>query len=126
VNSKNKKAEYISYPDRLQEILIDQVKNKSGDRFLFQNQAQNGAVSKNTMNNRHSGLLKIAGLDAQHHTLYSWKHTGVVSAYEAGIDLKRIQLQCRHSTVAQTDQYLKSLGLYHNEEFTIRMPAIGT
>ena len=124
-NSKNKKAEYISYPLRLSEILVYLVKNKSGNQYLFQNVKLNGPVSKNRMNNRHSKFLKAVNLDDQNHTLYSWKHTGVVSAYEAGIDLKRIQLQCRHSTVAQTDQYLKSLGLYHNDEFTIKMPPIG-
>lgn len=124
-NSKNKKAEYISYPLRINEILINLIKNKTENQYLFQNKKLNGPISKNKMNDRHSEFLKIANLENQNHTLYSWKHTGVVRAYEAGIDLKRIQLQCRHSTVAQTDHYLKSLGLYHNEEFTIKMPPIG-
>ena len=45
------------------------------------------------------------------YTLYSWKHSGVVAAYNAGVDIKTIQNQCRHHSLEQTDVYLKSLGL---------------
>ena len=48
---------------------------------------------------------------SEEYTLYSWKHSGVVSAYNAGVDIKTIQRQCRHSSLEQTDVYLKSLGL---------------
>jgi integrase len=48
------------------------------------------------------------------YTLYSWKHSGVVAAYKAGIDIKTIQSQCRHQSLEQTDIYLKSLGLNVN------------
>lgn len=56
-------------------------------------------------------------------TLYSWKHTGVVNAYHAGIDIKSIQMQCRHHSIQQTDTYLKSLGFTDNEEI-LRIPEI--
>jgi len=54
----------------------------------------------------------------------SWKHTGVVNAYKAGVDIKSIQRQCRHTAIDMTDNYLKSLGLYDNEEFLLKMPGI--
>jgi len=49
------------------------------------------------------------------YTLYSWKHSGVVAAYNAGVDIKTIQSQCRHQSLEQTDIYLKSLGLGINK-----------
>lgn len=45
------------------------------------------------------------------YTLYFWKHSGVIAAYKAGVDIKTIQSQCRHHSLEQTDIYLKSLGL---------------
>jgi integrase len=69
--SKNKKAEYISFPLRLKEILIDLVKNIAGHQNLFQNKKLNGPISKNFMNNRHSKFLKLANLEDQNQTLYS-------------------------------------------------------
>lgn len=44
-------------------------------------------------------------------TLYSWKHTGNVRAYEAGVDILTIQEQNRHHNLAMTEVYLRSLGL---------------
>jgi len=60
---------------------------------------------------RHEKALKDLGLDKKGYTLYSWKHTGAVNAYLAGIGLKELQNFLRHSSVQMTDIYLKSLGL---------------
>jgi site-specific recombinase XerD len=49
-------------------------------------------------------------------TLYSWKHTGVVSAFQAGLNIKLIQELLRHHSLEMTDIYLKSLGLTINKE----------
>jgi integrase len=57
-------------------------------------------------------------------TLYSWKHTGVVQAYKNGVDIKAIQLQCRHYSIEQTDVYLKSLGFVENTPFLNGIPEI--
>ena len=62
------------------------------------------------MTERFRKLIKELNLGSDY-TLYSWKHSGVVAAYNAGIDIKTIQNQCRHHSLEQTDIYLKSLGL---------------
>ena len=62
------------------------------------------------MGNRFRRLITELHL-GKDYTLYSWKHSGVVAAYNAGIDIKTIQNQCRHHSLEQTDIYLKSLGL---------------
>ncbi|MEN7551857.1 hypothetical protein AAG747_28330 [Rapidithrix thailandica] len=49
-------------------------------------------------------------------TLYSWKHTGVVNAYRAGVDIKTLQSQLRHHSLEMTDIYLRSLGMVLNNE----------
>lgn len=59
---------------------------------------------------RFQKLIKDLNL-SNDYTLYSWKHSGVVAAYNAGVDIKTIQNHCRHQSLEQTDIYLKSLGL---------------
>jgi len=73
------------------------------------------------MSMRHRDILISLGLDADH-TLYSWKHTGVVQAYKNGVNIKSLQLQCRHYSIAQTDEYLKTLGIFENKEIKFGMP----
>lgn len=74
------------------------------------------------MSRKHSEFLKKVGIADK--TLYSWKHSGVVRAYKAGVDLKAIQMQCRHHSIEQTDTYLKSLGFQENTAFKFGMPEI--
>ena len=76
------------------------------------------------MYERHKKILKELDLWGKDYTLYSWKHTGVVSAYKARIDIKSIQLQCRHYSLEQTDIYLKSLGLYKDRDVFDLMPEL--
>jgi integrase len=120
--SKNGMDAYIDIPAIFLDYLdeIDFFKNKSG--LLFTNKSGNG-LGKNTMTRQHKEIIDALGLDSRH-TLYSWKHTGVIKAYKAGVDIKSIQRQCRHSSIDMTDNYLKSLGLYDNEEFLLKMPEI--
>jgi integrase len=43
--------------------------------------------------------------------MYSWKHTGVISLWNATQNIRLIQQHCRHSTAAQTEDYLRDLGI---------------
>ena len=43
--------------------------------------------------------------------LYSFKHSGVIAAYRATKDIKLIQEYCGHKNIADTDKYLRELGL---------------
>jgi len=72
---------------------------------------------------KHKHFLEKLGFDDRH-TLYSWKHTGVVKAYLAGVDIKSLQRQCHHHSIEMADNYLKSLGLYNNEVFLMKMPGL--
>lgn len=121
--SKNGKESFVDIPEPFKKYLISVGFNKKNNGFLFTTGSTDRLLSKNKMSERHRKILDTLKIDNRH-TLYSWKHTGVVMAYKAGVDMKSIQRQCRHSTIDMTDNYLKSLGLYDNEAFLLKMPEI--
>ena len=124
-NAKNGKDAFITMPENLKKNFSNKdFLNYPSDYLLF---GKDGKPSKtrignNWMSRKHSEFLKKVGIADK--TLYSWKHSGVVRAYKAGVDLKAIQMQCRHHSIEQTDTYLKSLGFQENTAFKIGMPEI--
>ena len=110
-------------PDGLVDVMIELVKGKSANDYLFPGNRTGNPVSKNMMSDRHMKILKSLEF-TKNHTLYGWKHTGVVKAFLAGVNIKSIQLQCRHYSIAETDNYLKSLGLFDNFDFQLKMPSL--
>ena len=124
-NSKNKKRAFVTMPASIVEMFREMdLKQYPRDYFLFtpelepgKHQAYSSAYYK-----KYKQILDLTNINEK--TLYSWKHTGVVEAYKAGVNIKAIQLQCRHSSIEQTDIYLKSLGLGENDEFTEGIPEL--
>jgi len=120
--SKSKRNDYIIIPPAFVPTLQELIKNKSSNAYLFPGKKA-PCIAKNIMSDRHRAVLKrfdwING-----HTLYSWKHTGVVDAYNNGVDIKSLQLQLRHYSLEDTDTYLKSLGMFSNEAILTKMPAL--
>jgi integrase len=66
-------------------------------------------------------VLKRLGY-SDDYTLYSWKHTGVVKAWKAGMSQAAIQTQMGHTNTASFQVYIKSLSLLENKEFAQKMP----
>jgi integrase len=108
--SKNGKDGYVSIPDNFYNLLRESEYFKGEQQYIFQARGRGEPISKNVMCRRFHELIKDLNL-GEDYTLYSWKHSGVVAAYNAGVDIKTIQSQCRHQSLEQTDIYLKSLGL---------------
>jgi len=98
--------------------IIQQLNKLLKEGYHSHGRDKDKPVSKNVMGSRYRKLTKDLKLNKDY-TLYSWKHSGVVAAYKAGIDIKTIQSQCRHHSLEQTDIYLKSLGL--NENLAVNM-----
>jgi integrase len=111
--SKNGKEGYVTMPESFHSALARSKEFNSGQEYVFQSRGEVKPISKNVMGLRYRTLTKNLKL-SKDYTLYSWKHSGVVAAYKAGIDIKTIQGQCRHQSLEQTDFYLKSLGLNVN------------
>jgi integrase len=106
--SKNGKTQYVAIPDIFLKEL-EFVREMSPGSLLFT--GRNGKpLGKNTMYQRHLVFLKRLEFGTEY-TLYSWKHTGAVALAQAGVSIKEIQLQMRHHSLDQTDQYLRQLGI---------------
>lgn len=78
-------------------------------------------VSYNFLNDQHRSMLKKLNINGKY-ALYSWKHTGAIAMVRAGINLKLIQLQLRHSSLDMTNEYLKNLGITDNDDLKIKLP----
>ncbi len=63
---------------------------------------------------QHAKILKRLGYDTEQYSFYSWKNTGAVNFYRAQKDIKALQLQLRHHSLDQVDEYLRSMGVIDN------------
>ncbi|MEN7547803.1 tyrosine-type recombinase/integrase [Rapidithrix thailandica] len=120
--SKNGKQETVAINKGFQKILeqmkIDEI---PADYYIFgANNMQPGKTQlrRVRVTDKHIAVLRKLGLFDGVITLYSWKHTGVVNAYRAGIDIKTLQTQLRHHSLEMTDIYLRSLGMVINNSLS--------
>lgn len=124
--TKNRKPRYvkISKPFR---TYIDQLNlpAQSLNDFVFGYNLQTCSqhIQKNYASMTHTEIARKLKFGKEY-TLYSWKHTGVVLHYKAGIDIKTLQAQIGHQSLQETDIYLKSLNLYTNTEIEDKSPVI--
>lgn len=115
--SKNGKSEWIVIPKSMMQILNDAYPEglpTTGKVFAGSHYT--------TLRHQQLKILKEAGLPK--YGLYEWKHTGVTAFFNAGVNIKYIQQQCRHSSLDYTDMYLKGLGLIDNTDAFDDVPAI--
>lgn len=73
---------------------------------------------------KHAKHLKRLGFSCKY-SFYSWKHSGAVMAVRAGINLKDLQLQMRHHSLDQLNEYLKAMGVLDSADLRARFPGIG-
>jgi integrase len=124
--SKNKKRQFVQIPTQLAVMLEDMdIRQYPGNYYLFTADGYPGLkhVSINYMSNRFRNYL-VKLKFSKRHVLYSWKHTGAAACAKAGIPVKDIQLQLRHHSLDQTDQYLKSMGLFETERIKNLFPDV--
>jgi integrase len=118
--SKNKRDEYVGIPAQLKKIIIE---NKIVDYpahyfiFGFHGPAEK-AASYLYFYGRNKKVLSNLGFDKLplKHSLYSYKHSGAISLYKATKDIKLLQRQCRHTSLDQTNEYLRDLSLHVDYE----------
>lgn len=123
--SKNGKEEMVVMPRAFVKDLESTYLGADPTLYLFTADGCPGEniIGKNTMSTRHRTLLKSLGYSSQH-KLYSWKHTGAKQAVKAGVGLKELQLQLRHHSLDQVDQYLRSLGVDDMKNLSEKYPGI--
>ncbi|HET8911390.1 MAG TPA: tyrosine-type recombinase/integrase [Ktedonobacteraceae bacterium] len=52
---------------------------------------------------------RLAGIEAERLTIHSWRHTAAHQRYQAGEDVRSLQRLLRHSNIATTDIYVRTL-----------------
>ena len=122
--SKNHKSQYVTIPAGLQLLLEEyRIKEYNPDFFIFGNGGEPGPVpySKHYSTKRYKPHIDALGFTGGQ-TLYSWKHTGAIKLYQATKDMKKVQRQCRHWSIMETDNYLRDLGMFDDEEVEFNFP----
>lgn len=66
----------------------------------------------------------ISGGFSNRFSLYSWKHTGAVRCVKSGMSLKSLQLQMRHHSLDQLNEYLRELGVLQMEDIKNDFPLL--
>ncbi len=122
--AKNKKQQYITIPDAFFHFLERKIKNRNPNEFVFYTKSAYKPMGVSYMSKRHRIILKKIHMDTTRYKLYSWKHTGAVAATLAGVHIKQLQTQLRHSSLDQVDQYLRQLGVIDLMELRAKFPKL--
>ena len=77
----------------------------------------------NTLPNHYRAYMRKMGFGSEY-SLYSWKHTGAIACVQAGVHVKQLQIQLRHSSLEMTDRYLRQLGVNDLEELENQFPSL--
>ena len=115
--SKNNKQQPVVITQQLGPVLAEYLAKYAGglpgSAYLFSRHFKPGLTytHRNRFSDAHREVLKRLDLHDGSLNGYSWKHTGVTNAYLAGVDIVSIQKQCRHYSLAETEKYLRALGL---------------
>jgi integrase len=123
--SKNKMDRHVEITPRFLAILEKKgLFDADPEHYIFSDYFRPGPKPKHPtkMARRFTEkVLKRLGY-SDDYTLYSWKHTGVVKAWKAGMSQAAIQTQMGHTNTASFQVYIKSLSLLENKEFAQKMP----
>jgi integrase len=120
--AKNSKLQKVVMPAHIAQLFLP-FEKLPGHYYIFTKEGMPGdkLLGENFLNNQHKVALKECRI-VGHYALYSWKHTGVIAMVRAGINIKMIQLQCRHSSLDMTAEYLKNLGVTDQDELLQKLP----
>ena len=110
--SKNKKTQFVAIPTQLLPKLYF-LKQLNPNLYIFSKSGQPGTekLSLKWFNHQHSLILKKLGIISTRLSFYSWKHTGIYMFIKSGGSLKQLQLQLRHHSLDQVNQYIRDFGL---------------
>lgn len=123
--SKNRKTQYVTIPNHFFKQVEAFVADRAQKDWLFMSERyQNKPVGHNTMYNKHRAILDKLEYDNTQYCLYSWKHTGAVACVKAGISIKFLQLQLRHSSLDMVNKYLRQLGVDDMSELQDKFPKL--
>lgn len=123
-SAKNARTQKVQIPQSfLKEIQY--LKNYSNNNFIVSKELQPSQtpVSTKWIYAEHKKILEQLKIRGRY-SFYSWKHTGVVKAVKAGINIKDLQLQLRHHSLDMVNEYLKNLGVMDSKDIRNKFPAL--
>jgi integrase len=119
--AKNHQSQFVTIPDAFYPY-IEHLQYFSPNSYVFPG-VGGGPMGKNTMGNRFRQALDKLGF-GKNFQMYSFKHTGAAKAVKAGIGLKELQLQLRHHSLDQVNEYLRGLGVMDFENLRENFPGL--
>jgi len=119
--SKNRNAEFITIPPGLERAIGEsKLRSYPKEFYIFGKNGEPGLenIKSGNIYNRHSCVLRALKLDKKGYDIYGYKHTGNITLFHNGANLKHIQQQNRHESVTMTDKYLRGFGLLTNQDIS--------
>ena len=120
--SKNKKTQVVVIPNS---FLIDfielNINNNSECNYLLT--LNNQQLNRDYLSKEHKKILTKLGF-SNRYSFYSWKHTGAYMAVKNGIKLKDLQLQLRHHSLDQVNEYLREMGVLDCDDLKNKYPTL--
>lgn len=112
-----------SFLEELKELNLEQYPD---DWYLFGKglKPAPNPYTRNSVSARYKKIKEACGITDPNYTFYSWKHSGNVDSYLAGVDIYDLMRQNRHHSIEQTMVYLRSLGLRPNVGYSSKAPGI--
>ena len=120
--SKNKKTQVVSIPRAFLEDALNTRDLNMIQNLYFINKSIT-PLSRDYLNKAHKKILTELGF-SNRFSLYSWKHTGAVRCVKSGMSLKSLQLQMRHHSLDQLNEYLRELGVLQMEDIKNDFPLL--
>ncbi|RZJ93924.1 MAG: hypothetical protein EOO60_04165 [Hymenobacter sp.] len=127
-HDKNDRGRFCDIPAHLQELIAEAgIKSYSPHDYVFGAEGVPGPMHRGEKHfyNKMRTVLEKVGLNNQGYDLYGMKHSGNIQLWLATKDLKAIQKQNGHSTMAMSETYLRGLGLLQNEQALAHFPRMG-
>ena len=118
--SKNKKTQVVVIPNCFLSDFIA-LSNKNENDYLIQ--INNEQLKRDYLSKEHKKILAKLGF-SNRYSFYSWKHTGAYMAVKGGIKLKDLQLQLRHHSLDQVNEYLREMGVLDCDDLKNKYPAL--
>lgn len=124
-DAKARKRDHIVIPEYLIDDIREQIQGRSQKHPLFSQRWSDSTTP--LVRNRVSELWKKLVKDELgiNKDMYSLRHKSSVDMYDAGFDMFEIRDRLRHSSVTQTEQYMRSIVSRNKQRLRNNMPKLG-
>ena len=124
-HSKNRQGDYVDIYPPLKKMMLEQrIMDYDEDYYVFGRGRQTPGplrVGAHLFYERLQRILRKLNLLGRGYDMYSFKHAGACNLYLSGVDIRDIQLQCRHKSMTQTMDYLRDLDLFRKKDYFDRI-----